>query len=179
MEVKRLNQLIVSQSYGGDKTYKDLITIEKDDSNKIETVHFNMLLLNQLSSSIADDIMATYHSIEEGTYKAKDESYYEKRIEEVSKKGILSKVPLFNSIIPVTIPIKFEQVSYIGSNIKKNVKNYGLNHIMIEICIEININLVMIYPFYKEYKPFKFEVPVLLELYEGQVPKTYYSQGGI
>ena len=181
MEVKRLNQLIVSKSAGNNKSYKDILIIEKDSDNKIETVHFNMIVLNQISNTIVNDLMNTYQSIENGTYKAKDQSYYEKRIEDISHNGISSQIPLCKplNIFPITIPVKFKNVAYIGSNIKRKVENYGLNHIMIEISIEVNINLVMVYPFFKEYETYRFDVPVLLELYEGQIPDTYIQRGGV
>lgn len=181
MEVKRLNQLIVSKSAGNNKSYKDILIIEKDSDNKIETVHFNMIVLNQISNTIVNDLMNTYQSIENGTYKAKDQSYYEKRIEDISHNGISSQIPLCKTlnIFPITIPVKFKNVAYIGSNIKRKVENYGLNHIMIEISIEVNINLVMVYPFFKEYETYRFDVPVLLELYEGQIPDTYIQRGGV
>ncbi len=177
MEIKRLNQLIVTHNYSSKYSYNDLVTIDRNGNNEIETVHFNMVLLNVISGKMVDELQNTYQSIEEGNYHAKNNSYYEKTIEEVSKKGILSKVPIFSSLSLLFIPVHFKQLSYIGSNIKKEINNYGINHIMIEISIEITMNLVMIYPFFEEYETYTFEVPILLELYQGQIPENYISRG--
>ena len=178
MEIKRFNQLIISHSYNHEKTYNDLVISDRNNDNKIEAVHFNMNELSDIAGVIVNDLENTYTSIEEGTYKAKDQSFYEKRIEEVAKNGIISKVPLIPSlsILPLSIPIQFKQLTYIGNNIKKEIKNYGVNHIMIEIYIEINMNFIMIYPFFQQYETYTFDVPVLLELYEGQIPQTFITK---
>lgn len=179
MEIERLNQLIVTHSkFTNEKQYTDLVIIEKDN-DQISLIDFDMVKVNTLANSIVLDIENTYASIEEGNYKASDSSYYERRIEEVSKKGIISEVgigtllnkPFF--FLAPKIKIKYKSLSSVSSNIIKDIQNYGINHIMIQLSIKITIKLKMIYPFFEQYHSHDIEIPILLEIIEGQVPVVY------
>ena len=55
----------------------------------------------------------------------------------------------------------------------RNVENYGVNHVMVELSIEINMNLTMVYPFFEQYHTHSIKIPVLLEIFQGQVPLVY------
>ncbi|MEG0276288.1 MAG: sporulation protein YunB [Coprobacillus sp.] len=175
MEVQRFNQLIVSHCY-----FKDLVVIERGNDNTIELLDFDMIKVNQLSTKIAQDIETTYAQIEEGKFKANDDSYYQRKMQQVSQDGILSKVsvmsllriPIFNSISP-TIKIKYKHLSSVSTSIKKSIKNYGVNHVMVELAIEINMKLSMVYPFFEQYQTHQIQIPILLEIFQGQVPLVY------
>ncbi|MEG0366752.1 MAG: sporulation protein YunB [Coprobacillus sp.] len=181
MEVQRFNQLIVSHCYFTDESqYKDLVVIERGSDNTIELLDFDMIKVNQLSTKIAQDIETTYAQIEEGTFKAKDDSYYQRRMQEVSENGILSKVsvmsllhiPIFQFISP-SITIKYNHLSSVSTSIVKSIKNYGVNHVMVELSIEVNMKLSMVYPFFEQFQTHKIKIPVLLEIFQGQVPLIY------
>lgn len=181
MEVERLNQLIVTHSkFTNEKQYQDMILIERNDQNEITLIDFDMIKANSLANDIVLDIENTYSLIEEGKYKAKDDSYYERRIEDVSQSGIVSKVPiatlldmpLFASMTP-QLSIQYKHLTSVSSSLVKDVKNYGLNHVMIQLSIKISLKLRMIYPFFEQYHVHNVEIPILLEIIEGQVPLVY------
>ena len=80
LEVDKFNQLIITHSYfTSESQYQDLVIIERGDNDTIELIDFDMIKVNQLSTRIVLDIENTYASLEENTYQAKDESYYERR----------------------------------------------------------------------------------------------------
>lgn len=181
MEVERLNQLIVTHSqFTDEKQYNDMVVIERDTNNKITFIDFDMIKANTLANEIVLDIENTYALIEEGKYKAKDDSYYERRIEEVSNSGIVSKVPIgtlldmpiFSKVTP-KLTIHYKHLSSVSSSIEKEIKNYGLNHIMIELSIKISLKLRMIYPFFEQYHIHEVDIPILFDIVEGQIPLVY------
>ena len=93
MEVERFNQLIISHCYfTDDSQYDDLVIIERDDEKNLQLIDFDMVKVNKLVTAIVLDIENTYASIEEGRYQAIDDSYYQRRMKEVSQNGIISKV---------------------------------------------------------------------------------------
>lgn len=181
IEIERFNQLIISHCYfTTDSQYKNLVVIERGENNEIELLDFDMVKVNQLATSIVMDIEKTYASLEEGTFQASDESYYQRRMESVSKNGILAKIPLFSLLqIPVPsflspkISVHYKHLSSVGSSIEKNIQNYGVNHVMVELVIIIHIKLVMMYPFFAQYHSQDVRIPVLLEIFQGQVPLVY------
>lgn len=46
---------------------------------------------------------------------------------------------------------------------------------MIELSIDIKMNIAMIYPFFEQYHTQVISIPILLEIFQGQVPLVYSS----
>lgn len=181
MEIERFNQLIISHCYfTSDSQYEDLVIIERGENQEIELIDFDMVKVNQLANAIVMDIEQTYSQLEEGTYVALDESYYQRRLQQVSRNGIVSYIPISTllnlpafSFVSPSVPVKYKHLSSVGSSIIKNIENYGMNHVMVELSIEVNMNLTMVYPFFEQYHTHSIKIPVLLEIFQGQVPLVY------
>lgn len=180
MEIERFNQLVISHSYFTDqKQYDELVIIERNEENEIALLDFDMVKVNQLANRIVLDIENIYSQIENGTYQAQDESYYQRRMEEVSQTGIIASLSL-NTLFHLpsflmlpSIPLTYKHLSSVGSSISKKIENYGVNHVMIELSIDIKMNIAMIYPFFEQYHTQVITIPVLLEIFQGQVPLVY------
>ena len=182
MEIERFNQLVISHSYFTDqKQYDELVIIERNEENEIALLDFDMVKVNQLANRIVLDIENLYSQIENGTYQAQDESYYQRRMEEVSQTGIIASLSL-NTLFHLpsflmlpSIPLTYKHLSSVGSSISKKIENYGVNHVMIELSIDIKMNIAMIYPFFEQYHTQVISIPILLEIFQGQVPLVYSS----
>ena len=182
MEIERFNQLVISHSYFTDqKQYDKLVIIERNEENEIALLDFDMVKVNQLANRIVLDIENIYSQIENGTYQAQDESYYQRRMEEVSQTGIIASLSL-NTLFHLpsflmlpSIPLTYKHLSSVGSSISKKIENYGVNHVMIELSIDIKMNIAMIYPFFEQYHTQVISIPILLEIFQGQVPLVYSS----
>ena len=74
-----------------------------------------------------------------------------------------------------SIPLTYKHLSSVGSSISKKIENYGVNHVMIELSIDIKMNIAMIYPFFEQYHTQVISIPILLEIFQGQVPLVYSS----
>ena len=180
MEIERFNQLVISHSYFTDqKQYDELVIIERNEENEIALLDFDMVKVNQLANRIVLDIENIYSQIENGTYQAQDESYYQRRMEEVSQTGIIASLSL-NTLFHLpsflmlpSIPLTYKHLSSVGSSISKKIENYGVNHVMIELSIDIKMNIAMIYPFFEQYHTQVISIPILLEIFQGQVPLVY------
>ena len=182
MEIERFNQLVISHSYFTDqKQYDELVIIERNEENEIALLDFDMVKVSQLANRIVLDIENIYSQIENGTYQAQDESYYQRRMEEVSQTGIIASLSL-NTLFHLpsflmlpSIPLTYKHLSSVGSSISKKIENYGVNHVMIELSIDIKMNIAMIYPFFEQYHTQVISIPILLEIFQGQVPLVYSS----
>ena len=182
MEIERFNQLVISHSYFTDqKQYDELVIIERNEENESALLDFDVVKVNQLANRIVLDIENIYSQIENGTYQAQDESYYQRRMEEVSQTGIIASLSL-NTLFHLpsflmlpSIPLTYKHLSSVGSSISKKIENYGVNHVMIELSIDIKMNIAMIYPFFEQYHTQVISIPILLEIFQGQVPLVYSS----
>ena len=182
IEIERFNQLVISHSYFTDqKQYDELVIIERNEENEIALLDFDMVKVNQLANRIVLDIENIYSQIENGTYQAQDESYYQRRMEEVSQTGIIASLSL-NTLFHLpsflmlpSVPLTYKHLSSVGSSISKKIENYGVNHVMIELSIDIKMNIAMIYPFFEQYHTQVISIPILLEIFQGQVPLVYSS----
>ena len=182
MEIERFNQLVISHSYFTDqKQYDELVIIDRNEENEIAVLDFDMVKVSQLANRIVLDIENIYSQIENGTYQAQDESYYQRRMEEVSQTGIIASLSL-NTLFHLpsflmlpSIPLTYKHLSSVGSSISKKIENYGVNNVMIELSIDIKMNIAMIYPFFEQYHTQVISIPILLEIFQGQVPLVYSS----
>ena len=183
IELARFNQMIVTHSYmTNESIYKNFVHIERNDNGEIVLIEFDMIQINQLANDIVLDIESSYAMIENHNYVKKDESYYENRLYDVSKNGIISKIslssllnmPLFYKFLP-SIYVRYKHLSKVNSSVLKNVKNYGVNHIMVEIIINVTMNHTVVYPFFEEMEEHSVDIPVLLEIYQGQIPLVYMN----
>ena len=50
---------------------------------------------------------------------------------------------------------------------------YGLNHILVEIVINVSMDHTIVYPFFEEMQTHSVNIPILLEIYQGQIPLVY------
>lgn len=181
MEIERLNQMIITHCYFTDESqYDRLVIIERGEDNEIKLIDFDMVRLNQIANAIVLDIESTYNQLEEGTYQAIDDTYYERRLEQISQNGVISSIPIVTlfhlsalSFFSPCISVRYKHLSSVGSSIQKDVQNYGMNHVMIELSIEIKMTMVMVYPFYEQYHTQIIKIPVLLDIFEGQIPLIY------
>ena len=181
MEVQRFQQLVISNAYLTKQSqYQDLVIIERNQQGEIELIDFDLIKVNQLASQIVKDIENTFSAIEEGTYQAQDQSYYQRRMEKIAQDGIVSQIsiasllhlPLLNPLLP-HISLKFKNISSVGSSVVKSIENYGVNHVMVELAVEVKIDMTMIYPFFEQYQSHQVRIPILLEIFQGQVPLVY------
>ena len=184
MELARFNQMIVTHSYmTNESIYDDFVHISRNDHQQIQLIEFDMIQINQLANDIVLDIEALYAAIENHNYIKKDDSYYEERIDEVSQNGVIAQIslsalmnmPMFYYLLPF-VNVQFRHLSKVNSSVKKSIQNYGLNHIVIEIVIQITMEHTIVYPFFEEITKNVVDIPVLLEIYQGQVPLVYRSE---
>lgn len=181
MELERFNQMIVTHSYmTNESIYNRFVNIERNANGEITLIEFDMIRINELANDVVLDIESIYAMVENNNYIKKNESYYEKRIYEVSQKGIISKIsmsslmnmPLFYNLLP-SISLQYKHLSKVNSSIIKHVENYGLNHILVEIVINVSMDHTIVYPFFEEMQTHSVNIPILLEIYQGQIPLVY------
>ena len=90
-----------------------------------------MSYINDLATNYINNLEETLLKLEDGTYKKKDTSPYNKKLLHISKQqGIIARVPLgsltnniFLQNVGPSLSIKYKTLSLTSSNINKKIKN--------------------------------------------------------
>lgn len=148
-----------------------------------QTFQFNMVYLNSITGQYVNDLEEVLLQIQEGHYQNNSQSIYNKYLKKISdNKGIVASLPLgmitnnvfFENLGP-HINVKYKTKSLVSSQIDKEVKSYGINHMLVTIDLTITVELQIIVPFQKNNYEKKYQIPLVFEIIEGEVPSWYQS----
>lgn len=148
-----------------------------------DSFQFNMVYLNSITGKYVADLEEILIQVQEGKYKNNSQSIYNKYLKKISEnKGIVASLPLgmvthniFLENLGPHINIKYKTKSLVSSQIDKKVKNYGINHVLITIDLTITIELQIIVPFNKNNYKKHFQIPLVFDIIEGEVPSWYQN----
>lgn len=183
-EVERFCQLVVNQTtFDYENISDDLITIQRDNDNNIKMLDFDMAHATKISGELVVKIEEMLLEIEEGEYQTSRNTIYAKKMKQISDdKGVIAKVPLgmltnnpFLASMGPNLKIKYQMLTHVSSSIKKEIKSYGINHIMVGLTVVVTIKLMVLVPFYKEEHVQNVSFPLALEIIEGEVPNWYQN----
>ena len=174
-EMKRITSIIINRSINSDILDKEdmnsLFVINKED-NEIMTISLDSIIVNKLTDIISDACEDNLRLVEEGNYQELKEKFNIGEEYFYVPSGIIFKNTLFSSIGP-KIPINLKIVGNVTSNIKTDVKEYGINNSLITISSEITVEMMIILPFSSDYISITNLVPISIRLIQGKVPQIY------
>ncbi|WP_077214486.1 sporulation protein YunB [Bacillus dakarensis] len=75
------------------------------------------------------------------------------------------------------IPVRFNAIGDMESNIETKFKEVGINNVFIEVLIKLKVNVQIIIPFATGVAELEQEIPIALGLLEGDVPQFYNNSG--
>lgn len=90
--------------------------------------------------------------------------------------GQLTNNTLLGNLGP-KIPVRFNMIGDVRSNIKTIVEEKGINNTWVEVLVHIEVNVQIIIPFATEITTVKQDIPVGMGLIPGEVPQFYNSGG--
>lgn len=148
-----------------------------------QTFQFNMTYLNSITGQYVNDLEKILLQIQEGEYKDNSKSIYNKYLKKISENnGVVASLPIgmitnnvFLENLGPRINVKYKTRSLVSSQINKEVKNYGINHILVTIDLTVTIELQIIVPLNKNNYKKQFQIPLVFEIIEGEVPSWYQS----
>ena len=174
IEIKKISNLIITNSIKTETLDKlkidKLFIITKNEKNEILTVDVNTVELNKFILTWTLNIQENLKQLEQGKIN-----------NEENKNGIVLKIPLgqiynnflLNNLGP-KIPVKLKILGDIETEIKTNIKNYGINNALIEITLDIKVKEKVILPINTEEITVTQTLPIAMKIIKGTVP-NYYS----
>ena len=86
--------------------------------------------------------------------------------------GVATNNVLFYNLGP-KIPIKVAYIGNLFTNIKTNIKDYGINNALVEVYICIDIHNQIIAPFIDKVKKSSYTLLIASTIIQGQIPDYY------
>lgn len=184
METTKLSTLIINKAVENQisNNFKpdDLIKTITNKNGEIVSVDFDTNLVNQSLVSINNTISVNLKYLEEGkldlldiadvnnvyTYKSDNNIIYQIPL------GVITDSPIIADIGP-KIPVKTNTIGSVISNVRTDLKEYGINNAILKIYIEVTVTEQVILPFISKKIDISLEVPVLVKIINGSIPEVY------
>lgn len=183
-EVTRFSYNVVNTSVNDVLEKMDtsnLFIIIKNKENQVETLDINTRQINKIIKEINQNVKKRLQQIEEGNIKDLEVSnlFKEGRFKRI-KRGVLCEIPInalnnnvaINNIGP-TIPIKLSFLGNVKVETITKMKNYGINNIVIEVNVLVEITEQITMPRSSKSATIKIEAPLILKIVQGIVPEYY------
>ena len=143
---------------GGNITYSDLITFEKDSEGRIAAIYSNMAAFNRLQSNILDIILA--------------------RIDQVSARELSIPVGSLTGSVLLAgrgprISVRVESVGSSSANFENEFTSAGINQTKHQIVLNIDVAVSILLPGFSTATTVSNAVTVAETVIVGSVPDTY------
>ncbi|WP_051317102.1 sporulation protein YunB [Ectobacillus panaciterrae] len=189
METNRLATLIITKAVNEEvkKGFQvdKLITAQTDNQGSVSAIDVNAEIVNSISTSITASVEKYLNMAERGETE-KLGIHGDSNInlaKNLKNDGVLFAVPLGqitkNALIGnlgPKIPVSFTTIGHVRTNVKPNIKAYGINTTAVEVLVEVEVTMQVIIPFETKETVVKTDVPVALHVIQGKVP-DYYNGG--
>ena len=150
-----------------------MLYITKNKDNEIQMIDFDSNKVNKMLISVTQSVLDNLNKMDINKNNASFEkiTLNEKLIYEIPL-GVISN-NIFLSNFGPKIPVKLNIIGDVVSNIKSDIKEYGINNALIQISISINITEKIIIPFMSDTINVKTDIPISLKIMQGNIPSYY------
>ena len=150
------------------KELNDLINIVKNKNDEIISIDYDVKKSYSILQNITNELYeivsnTTYKDITDHDFDIKDDLVLYYPI------GLASDFIYFNNLGP-KIPVKIKFLSSLVTNINTKVSNYGINNVLVEIYVDIDIEDYIVIPFKKESIKKHYSVLLSSKVIMGKVP---------
>lgn len=144
--------------------YSDLVTIHKDEQDKIVMIEINAVDINKIRSEIAGKMQEKINRMGN---------------EELGIAiGSFTGIKIFIGKGPI-VPIKITTIGDIETEYISQFKEAGINQTHHQICLNIKCTVGIMSPFATVTKTLKSQVVLAENIIVGDIPETYYNFNGL
>lgn len=155
----------------------------KDKNGNIISTDFDSVTVNKILNEISSYVETYLEELETGKVKSLKlsrnlkETYGLKN----SRNGIVYEIPsgiifgnaLLSNLGP-KIPVRINMNGDVVTNIKTEVKDYGINNALIKVSVTVKVYMNVIIPFKTKEILVESDIPIVMRLIKGEVPSYYY-----
>lgn len=185
LETKKLSSIVINRAVNkqlaNGMNIDEMFNIIKNDNGEIATIDFNPAIVNKVLNTTTNVVLINLKAIEEGNIDFIElPDILISNDKDKLKNGIIYEIPLgtitnsgFLSNLGPKIPIKLNIIGSVESNVKTNIKEYGINNALVEIYIRISVTEQINVPFISKRVTVTSDITVALKVIQGSVPKYY------
>lgn len=158
-----------------DEGIENVLVINKNKDNEILYVNYDLDIAYKLLDVITKELENNIQELKTGNVN--DTFLYQNNEVLMLKLPFFigSKNPLLVSLGPkIYVPLNFSGA--ILTNLKTEIKDYGLNNALVEMYVTIKINIDILYPYNKSKEEINYDVLIASSIINGRIPSFY---GGI
>ena len=151
----------------GSEELLDVISLSKNNDGEVISVDYNMNIAYDVLSNCMEDLYSSITSLDMSSlYKSGINNVY------YIPMGLIYNNVLLDNL-GFRIPCKINFISDIDIGFKTRVKDYGVNNLLIELYLVVDIkNYIMSPSTYKEFGE-KYEILVASKIVLGRIPMYY------
>lgn len=168
-----------------DTNGEKLIVPLKDKDGNIKSYIYNNAEVNRLLNETTNRIQYYLRAIEDGSlplgYIPKD---VQVQMKENQPNGVVFYIPLGQATnnallanLGPRVPVKFEVISNVKTNIEDKVVKAGINNIFLQLYIHATVEVRVVIPFAVDKKSVSTNIMIAQQFFPGDVP-YYYNSGG-
>ncbi len=164
-----------------------LFHINKNSNDEIEMIDFDTKVVNEIVIDINDKVTKEFNRLSNGENNKlfKNNKLLKNSLDFTEKNSIILSVPIgivFSNPLLVNlgpkIPIKVVLVGEVDAKLKQRLDRYGINNVLLTINVEITIKEEIVMPFRSKVITCVSEVPLIIEMVQGQIPEIYSDTSG-
>ena len=159
--VKTINNELDNNS----NDYKDIFKMINNNEKETLLIDYDTIKINKILNNITLNLIDNLKSIENNSFSNNNTIYY-------IPFGAITNLGTSNWIGP-QIPIKIMTSGNVESKIITNLKEYGMNNLVLETYIDINVDTNILLPYTKEIINVDYQVPIIKKVIEGKIPSIY------
>ncbi len=146
-------------------SYDDLIIINKNDLNEINSLNFNNVSINNILYLSTNNILNNIKKLESNNNMI----YY-------VPSGVIYSLPILVNIGP-KIPFKIDILGDVNNETNINVREYGINNVVVEVVLNIELTVQVILPFISETLNIDKQIILDSKIIQGSIPNYYGNYG--
>jgi len=145
--------------------YRDFINTVINGKEEIISIDYNSLRIENLLNNITLNLINNLKIIEDSTFSNNNTIYY-------IPFGAIVNLGSSSWIGP-QIPIKIMTSGSVETKLLTDVKEYGINNLILETYIDVNVNTNILLPYVSSNVKVNYKIPIVKKVIEGKIPSVY------
>ena len=187
VEAKRFGTFIINYSLDKDflkSLNGDIFETTNNNKGEIQMIDFKTKEVNEVLEKATAKVQKQLIDLENGNIDNMNiaDTFKGFRYEKI-KNGVVCELPmgvvfsnvLFSNSGPI-IPIKFNFIGQVLTNLNTKVETYGINSVYIEVKLHIEITELITMPLKTEEVKIETDVPLTIKVIQGSIPNYYQQQ---
>jgi sporulation protein YunB len=168
LTIDYINEAIKENFNNNNINAEDIIATVKNKNDEIVAIDFNTNNINNMLVSITDKIQNDMKNLNnlDSKYILKEGNVY------YVPTGSVTNLPLLGNLGP-KMPIKVFLKGSVVSNIKTDLKDYGINNVLLKVFVHIETKISVYLPYNSKENKIEIDVPIAMKIIQGGIPQVY------